>query len=222
MRIRRLLLAGAAVLALAVPVTTAGTAHAAAGQPASVSAAAVTNPNAAGPAAAQPGASMTLKPAVLTPAEQQAASKLATPATASAWYTVYLKSQHNQLCAVGQTATHLAPIFVYNCSTGGYWRCRVLNTFNGWTWTSVGIDVECGDPTLSFVFGESGGAYKMQTPNTSQFITTTAADSFFLKMQMYPDGNYFGSGPANTQLGVETSEADGYYWAFCGTYNGCT
>lgn len=180
----------------------------------------------AAPAGATPGVSQGANAPQLLPASAQSALNAkagASPATASSWYTIFVVSQRNTQCARGTTATHLAAIDSYTCTSNDEWDCRVLNTYNGWLWNQPGEDVECVDPSLSFMFGESGGAWKMETIDSSQFITDTASfgnsspgNLNWQKMSYYSAGGYFASGPSGSALGMETSESTGYGWYFCG------
>lgn len=209
---RKLLLAVAsavvAVLALSVP----SSAHAASPP---VASSGFVQPVAL-PAATQLKIDQSLESHGMTQAQAQ-------PLAASQWYSIWILSEHNGLCAAGQNSQHLSPIDMYGCEGLAPWACRVLNTYNGWNWDQVGQDVECVDPTFSWMFGESGGAFKLETINASDFMDIQAqfGGSGWYQIDYYPNDNYWAAGPANDPVGVSSSEVSGYGWTYCGGPSGC-
>jgi hypothetical protein len=149
------------------------------------------------------------------------------PAAATTWYGIWINSQHNGLCADGKnTDEHLSPIEMYKCDEGGdannEWLCRILNPAPGWAWDQVGQHVECIDPSASYMFGESGGAFKMETISASDWIDIQAPYGLdYWQMVYVPDYNYWGAGPDDEPVGVESTETNGYGWTFCGAAYGC-
>ena len=135
----------------------------------------------------------------------------AAPAAATAWSKTTIVSQRNGQCAFPSADNHLAPIDSVGCTASTWWWCRILN---GAAWDVEGDHIECVDQNKTFMFGESGGAFKMETPNSSDYILLGADLSpGWGQLEYVPNDNYFGSGPAGTALGVETTESDGHGWA---------
>jgi hypothetical protein len=136
----------------------------------------------------------------------------AAPAASTAWKQTLIVSQRNGLCAFWSADNHLAPIVSVDCTTGTWWWCRILNNS---TWGVQGDHYECVDQNKTFMFGESGGAFKMETPNSNDYIQQGAGLSpGWVQLEYIPNDNYFGSGPAGQALGVETTETDGHGWTF--------
>ena len=68
------------------------------------------------------------------------------------------------------------------------------------------------------MFGESGGEFKLETPDASDYIYDYAQFANDTEEFEYvPNDNYFASGPAGTALVPETSEDDTHGWFFSGT-----
>jgi hypothetical protein len=138
----------------------------------------------------------------------------AAPAAATAWRQAFIFSQRSNgtQCAFWSADNHLAPIDSVICTIDTWWWCRILNNS---TWNVQGDHYECVDKNKTFMFGESGGAFKMETPNSNDYIQEGANfPSGWAPMEYIPNDNYFGSGPAGTPLGVETTESDGHGWLF--------
>jgi hypothetical protein len=142
----------------------------------------------------------------------------ATPAYAapSPWTKMWIVSQRNMQCAWPSADNHLAPIDSDTCTVDMWWYCRVLNyDGNSSDWSSTGYEYECVDQSYSYMFGESGGAFKLETPNANDFMLSgQSTGSYFMQLEYTPNDNYFGSGPAGSALGVETTEPSGYGWYF--------
>ena len=85
-------------------------------------------------------------------------------------------------------------------------------------WNQVGDNYECVDQNLTYMFGESGGAFKLETPNSNDFIDDQGSTGSIYEKDMWsPNDNFFASGPANEALGVETTEPAGYGWIISST-----
>ena len=99
------------------------------------------------------------------------------------------------------------------CSVSTWWWCRQLNLENGQGWGTPGDHYECVDQKKTYMFGESGGQFKLETPNSNDYIQDNTSFAAPYEQEMYvPNNNYFASGPAETALGVMTTEPSGYGW----------
>lgn len=134
----------------------------------------------------------------------------AATAAGTGWTPAYILSQRNSQCAYWSADNHLAPIISEGCTGKTWWYCRVLNNDE---WNVPGDAYECVDQNKSYMFGESGGAFKMETDNTDSYIQDTGGTGGgYQQLEYYSDDNFFASGPAGSALGVEATEPDGYGW----------
>jgi hypothetical protein len=166
-------------------------------------------------------AASTIRLAYGTEPQVTAADRALPPGGASGWYYLYINSQAGGGCAWAPAAL-LDPITSEpHCASNDYgWYCRVLNTYNGWQWNAAGTDVECVDPSKTYMFGFSGGHFKMETPDASQFIADQASFGGGWSQDEYvgtSSSEYFVASGAGADLGVSSSESSGHGWAFSTT-----
>jgi hypothetical protein len=134
----------------------------------------------------------------------------ATAAAGTGWTQEAIVSQRNEQCAFYSAENHLAPIDSVVCSSSTWWWCRILDND---IWNVPGDTYECVDQNKSYMFGESGGEFKLETDSTASFIDdTTGAANYWQTFEYVHNDNYFGSGPAGSPLAVESSEPAGYGW----------
>lgn len=104
---------------------------------------------------------------VSAPPAGSAAAHVATPDSPSPWYSTYLAAESGGGCADPGNDQHLASIVSEPCSSARPWWCRSLNDAS---FDTYGATYECTDPSKSWMFGFSGGAFKMETDGTSTYM----------------------------------------------------
>ncbi len=149
-----------------------------------------------------------------------AAPAHAAPAAVTGWEQTWIISQRNGQCAFWSADNRLAPIDSVGCSSSTWWYCRVLTwgpAADDQYWNAAGDTYECVDKNLTYMFGESGGAFKMEAPSTDSYIQDEGSTGYnYQKDEYYSNDNFFASGPAGSALGVEGQEPSGYGWFLSG------